>query len=103
MFHILRSIDKIEAGIDKILDIAKLLPISIKRDRDEVNIEDKVIAKESEFLFEPDEATVLTNLLPLYLKVRLFSSFLESSFSEQFARRVAMKNATDASKDMINC
>jgi F-type H+-transporting ATPase subunit gamma len=27
--------------------------------------------------------------------------FLESSFSEQFLRRVAMKNATDASGEMI--
>ena len=46
-------------------------------------------------------AEIFSYILPLYLKVKLYTCFLESSYSEQFARRVAMKNATDAAKDMI--
>lgn len=55
----------------------------------------------ADYKFEPDRESIFSYLLPLYLKVRIFSCFLESSFSEQFMRRVAMKNAADASGEMI--
>jgi len=54
-----------------------------------------------EYYFEPNPIEVFSYIIPLYLKVRIYTCFLESSFSEQFARRVAMKNATDASTEMI--
>ena len=53
------------------------------------------------YIFDPDPVKVLNYLLPLFLNVKVYNSFLESSYSEQFARRVAMKNATDASGDII--
>ena len=73
------SYTKVNSSTNQSVDITKLLPISIDRPKDDIDIEDKVVAKDSDFLFEPDRATVLTNLLPLYLKVRLFSSFMLSS------------------------
>jgi len=45
--------------------------------------------------YEPDEETVLAELLPRYVEVRLFQALLESKASEQSARMVAMRNATD--------
>ena len=54
-----------------------------------------------EFYFEPNPARIFAYLIQLYLKVKIYTCFLESSFSEQFARRVAMKNASDASSEMI--
>ncbi|MCL1911132.1 MAG: ATP synthase F1 subunit gamma [Leptospirales bacterium] len=73
----------------------KLLPISIESE------EKGGTGREVDYYFDPGKEQILSYLLPLYLKVRIFSCFLESGFSEQFARRVAMKNATDASKEMI--
>jgi F-type H+-transporting ATPase subunit gamma len=53
------------------------------------------------FLFHPDAATILSQVLPLVVKVALFTAMLENAASEHAARRVAMKNATDNADEMI--
>lgn len=78
-------------------EIIRLMPISAEED----GTEDHALSVNTEYIFEPDPARIFSYILPLYLKVKIFTCFLETSFSEQFARRVAMKNATDASTDMI--
>ncbi len=54
-----------------------------------------------EWEFSPDPVSILADLLPEAVKVSLFQSFLEAITSEQVARMVAMKAATDAANDMI--
>ncbi len=54
-----------------------------------------------EYLFEPVAATVLGNLLPHYLNYQVFQFLQEAKASEQSARMVAMKNATDNAKQII--
>ena len=44
---------------------------------------------------------ILEELLPVSFKVRLFKCFLDAAVSEQIARRVAMKAATENAGDMI--
>lgn len=78
-------------------EIFKLLPIV--PEIEEVDQTDE--AARLGYIFEPNPNRILNYLLPLYMKVKIFTCFLESSYSEQFARRVAMKNASDASSDMI--
>ena len=51
--------------------------------------------------FSPPPEELLAELLPVSLKTRLFSCFLEAALCEQVARMVAMKSATDAATDMI--
>ena len=51
--------------------------------------------------FSPEPAKLLAELLPLSLKTQLFDCFTSASVSEQVARMVAMKAATDAAADMI--
>jgi F-type H+-transporting ATPase subunit gamma len=51
--------------------------------------------------FEPDEKTVLGELLPHSLNFKLHQILLETKASEQSARMVAMKNATDNAKQII--
>jgi F-type H+-transporting ATPase subunit gamma len=53
------------------------------------------------FEFEPDEKTVLSDLLPHSLNFQLHQILLEAKASEQSARMVAMKNATDNAKQII--
>jgi F-type H+-transporting ATPase subunit gamma len=53
------------------------------------------------FEFEPDEETVLGALLPHSLNFQMHQYLLETKASEQSARMVAMKNATDNAKQII--
>jgi F-type H+-transporting ATPase subunit gamma len=54
-----------------------------------------------EYLFEPGASTVLGNLLPHYLNYQVFQFLQEAKASEQSARMVAMKSATDNAKQII--
>jgi F-type H+-transporting ATPase subunit gamma len=55
----------------------------------------------NQFIFEPDPAAVLQQLLPRYVATRLFQAVLESKASEESSRMVAMRNATDNAEDLI--
>lgn len=54
-----------------------------------------------DYIYEPSAAAVLDQLLPRYVEMQIYHAVLESIASEQSARMVAMRNATDAAKDMI--
>ena len=52
--------------------------------------------------YEPDEAEILAELLPLNLSVQVFRALLENNASEQGARMAAMDSATRNASDMID-
>jgi F-type H+-transporting ATPase subunit gamma len=54
-----------------------------------------------EYEFLPSAKEILEEILPVSFKVRLFKCFLDAAVSEQIARRVAMKAATENAGDMI--
>jgi len=54
------------------------------------------------YQIEPNATAVLDVLIPQLVQILLFHALLESKASEHSARMVAMKNATDNSKEMIN-
>ena len=54
-----------------------------------------------EYEFIPSVADILDELVPVAFKVRLFKCFLDAAVSEQIARRIAMKAATEAAGDLI--
>lgn len=51
--------------------------------------------------FLPDPETILEEIVPVSFKVRLFKCFLDAAVSEQIARMVAMRGATENADDMI--
>ncbi|NHB85978.1 F0F1 ATP synthase subunit gamma [Tessaracoccus sp. HDW20] len=51
--------------------------------------------------FEPDAATVLDALLPLYVANRIHTALLQASASELASRQRAMKSATDNAESLI--
>jgi F-type H+-transporting ATPase subunit gamma len=55
-----------------------------------------------QFIFEPDPARVLEQLMPRYVATRLFQAVLELTASEQSSRMVAMRNATDNAQELID-
>jgi len=62
---------------------------------------DRAEAKPVEYEFLPGAQDILQELLPVSFKVRLFKCFLDAAVSEQIARRVTMKSATENADDMI--
>ena len=52
-------------------------------------------------LFEPSPAAVMDYLLSRYLDIYLYQALLDAKASEQSARMVSMKNATDNAEDLI--
>ena len=56
----------------------------------------------TEYIYEPDAATVLGFLLPQYLYTTLYADLLQSAASELSSRMNAMQNATDNAEDLIS-
>jgi F-type H+-transporting ATPase subunit gamma len=54
-----------------------------------------------QYLFEPDPETVLEAVIPRLIAVAVYQAVLESIASEQSARMVAMRNATDTASELI--
>jgi F-type H+-transporting ATPase subunit gamma len=56
---------------------------------------------EAQYLFEPDADEVLDSVLPYYFHFTVFQMILDARASEQSARMVAMKSATDNAKSLV--
>lgn len=54
-----------------------------------------------EYEYLPSPKEILEEIVPASFKARLFKCFLDAAVSEQIARMVAMKSATDNADDMI--
>ena len=86
--------------------VRQILPIS-KVDLEKQIAEMDNLAKEfglkkphMEYKVEPSPDEVLTHIFPRLIEMQLYHAILESNASKESARMVAMKNATDAAKDM---
>ena len=53
------------------------------------------------YIYEPNAQTVLDELLKRYVEALIYSSVAENMASEQSARMVAMKAASDNAKKLI--
>ena len=53
------------------------------------------------YIFEPHSEDVLSHLMPRYMEIQIFHALLEGIASEQSARMVAMRSATDNANAMI--
>jgi len=54
-----------------------------------------------EYIYEPSSLTVLAELLPRFVETQVYRAILESIASEQSARMVAMRAASDNASEMI--
>ncbi|MCR4394511.1 MAG: ATP synthase F1 subunit gamma [Dehalococcoidales bacterium] len=58
-------------------------------------------AENVDYIFEPDHHAVLDLLLPRFVESEVYHAILESIASEQSARMVAMRNATESANELI--
>ncbi len=56
----------------------------------------------NQFIFEPNPATVLRQLLPRYVATRVYQAILETTASEMSSKMVAMKSATENAEELID-
>ena len=59
-------------------------------------------SRQRDYLLYPDAETLLTELLPSYVRNAVYRALVETVAGEQSARRTAMKNATDNAGDILN-
>jgi F-type H+-transporting ATPase subunit gamma len=107
------QIDEVKVAYMKFINAARqqavvetLLPLSsvateTRTRQPEVSETSAVSGARVNYEFLPDAAEILEELVPAALKVRLFKMFLDAAVSEQIARRVAMKAATENAGDLI--
>jgi len=80
--------------------VETLLPLgSLDGDGDEENNEEDT--GESMYEFFPSAESILEEVVPMSFRIKLFKCFLDAAVSEQIARMVAMKAATENAGDMI--
>jgi len=58
--------------------------------------------KVGEYVLEPSEAEILETILPQLTEIQVYQAALEAGASEQSARMVAMRNASDSASDIID-
>ncbi len=85
--------NEFKSAIQQDIIVKQLLPI--------IPIESEDISK-LDFLYEPDEDTIIEELGRKYIHVDIWRIMLESSAAEQGARMTAMDSATDNASDMID-
>jgi len=83
--------------ISQIPSTRKLIPAQITAPADKANGAGNAI-----YEYEPDEESILADLLPRNLSVQIFRALLENVASEQGAKMSAMDNATRNAGDMID-
>jgi F-type H+-transporting ATPase subunit gamma len=74
--------------------VVQLLPVQPPEDQGNE-------AHSVEYIYEPDAQSIFEALLPRYVDVQVYQAMLESVASEQSAKYVAMKNATDNANELI--
>lgn len=95
------KLDRLEVSYTKFLSAGKqaavvetLLPI------EQLSEEDSESSSNTEYEFLPSAEDILTEIVPAAFKARLFKCFLDAAVSEQIARMVAMKRATENADEM---
>lgn len=55
----------------------------------------------ADYIYEPSQSEILNTLLPMYIKLQIWTSLLDSNAAENAARRMAMENATTNARELI--
>ena len=93
-----------KSALAQVPTIKRLLPIKkedIQKEIDELKA-DAPREQRTDYVFEPDYDTLITQLVDKIARMQIYQMLLESNASEQSSRMVAMKNASEAAGEMID-
>ncbi len=91
--------NKFKSAISQEVTQQQLIPLDFSNSEKE---EEKEISSNAIYDYEPDEETILKDLLPKNVSIQIFKVLLESDAGEQGARMAAMDNATRNAGEMID-
>ena len=91
--RVMVAVTRYHSAVVQQADLFQLLPI-VPPEAEADDGEDAP-QQNTDFIFEPDPARILEDLLPFSVKHTMYRLLLEAAAGEQIARRVAMKLATD--------
>ena len=96
--------NRFQSAMTQIPTAQQLIPFNARPlDGGDKKIElEEDISPKSIFIFEPDEADILEELLPRNIEIQVFQALLESAASEHGARMTSMDNATRNAGEMID-
>ena len=92
--------NKFKSAISQEVTQQQLIPLDVSGSSKEENVEDS--AAKAIYDYEPDEETILKDLLPKNVSIQIFKVLLESDAGEHGARMAAMDNATRNAGEMID-
>ena len=92
--------NKFKSVISQEVTHQQIIPLQIEKK--ENNSNEKTSKDSSIYTYEPDEETILKDLLPKNVSIQIFKVLLESNAGEQGARMAAMDNATRNAGEMID-
>ncbi|CAD78767.1 MAG TPA: ATP synthase subunit gamma [Rhodopirellula baltica] len=105
--YITGKIDRLDVVYTKFISTSKqeavietLLPLGSLGDESD-SASDGSDDTNAEYEFLPSAESILEEVVPTSFKVKLFKCFLDAAVSEQVARMIAMKGATESAGDMI--
>jgi len=82
-------------------DVVQILPIATDAPEGEGDA-DRRRRDRLDYIYEPDPVSILQALLPRYVEVLVYQAVLETAASFYSAQMVAMRNATDNAKDLVD-
>ena len=91
--------NKFKSAISQEVTQQQLIPLDVSNSEKE---EEKDNSSNAIYDYEPDEETILKDLLPKNVSIQIFKVLLESDAGEQGARMAAMDNATRNAGEMID-
>jgi F-type H+-transporting ATPase subunit gamma len=87
--------------VHQVPDMKKLLPLEVADSEQRVeNFKRGDHGMAAAYIYEPDEASILDQIIPRFTALQVYQAILESLASEHAARMVAMKNATDSATSL---
>ena len=91
--------NKFKSAISQEVTQQQLIPLDVSNSEKE---EEKENSSNAIYDYEPDEETILKDLLPKNVSIQIFKVLLESDAGEQGARMAARDNATRNAGEMID-
>lgn len=83
--------------------IEQLLPVEKSKTLSEIKeMEAKEKGVKNDYIFEPDYESLMNVIVGKIVRTKFYQMILESNASEQSSRMMAMKNASEASEEMID-
>ena len=92
--------NKFKSAISQEVTKQQLIPLDVSNSSEEENADDS--SAKAIYDYEPDEETILKDLLPKNVSIQIFKVLLESDAGEHGARMAAMDNATRNAGEMID-